>query len=106
MLYSLHIGLAAWKYLQYGNELDQAKRLWNLTVRFDGKKYFFDMRNCYTIHAKNPLGCFGKVNDLYSKSAALWNPTINLLGRVRLECSYKIHPHKLEHDENQLICAK
>ena len=84
----------------YGNELQQATRLWNLTsARFNEAQYFSDFYRCYTNHPR--VGgiprCFGETNERYRPLATLWAHKTDATGRAELDCSYSVEAVQLKH---------
>ena len=86
-------------YLHYGNELDQARRFWNLTSSFLEAEYYSKLRACFGV--KGPYAaqkCFAEVNERYKWHAALWpHSTSADTYRPLPDCKYEVRPVSLEY---------
>lgn len=81
----------------YGNEYEQAHRLFNLTTKFDAADYFNDYNSC------SDGKCQAGINAWHRKNARLWNPSYNQSEfdkRLAVDCSYHI---QFDHAVNQIL---
>jgi hypothetical protein len=77
----------------YGNEWQEAHRLFNLTVKLDVQDYFNDFNLCY--NAPRVGRCNQLINGWHRPLATLWTPAINTTDhhhRRNKDCEYAVVP--------------